>query len=858
MFESLKRFFCRQKPAPAAKPADAGFAAQHQAFNLFLTAWDGFQDTLSTMEYTLCCERPFDMSRVRALATAAVTRCYQCIKLLDVLNGSKKDILREHFHVLQEVITPLLEEGEDACLLGPAIIDLTKPLSAADHASLEQLADKVTRRFIRLEAELGARYPHLIPPSFVLTAAGTQRILRTRGMQAEVSGCIQKAGGITPRTVYKIAAQVEKIVLSGLIPAQVAQDFFAHVRRLQVVMQGQPATLLLRGRLWQDTSPDEDHGVLIWGPEVDLYAPDDALLEALRATLARKFSAQCLTYRRYRGMKELSGASFCVLCMAVPQFRISGLVHTMNPMQASHAFVHVYAWRGTPAAAEYNDVPVDEFHVLRRQPHAVLLSTPAECTDPVLDDEQLVAATEMALAVEEKEQGTAMSLTWILRPDGEFTLVMGRPMVLGGKLQPEVIMRESLPSPLLNWGITAASGIAAGPVTLVRCEKDAKTFPDGGILVVEHDSYSWAALLDRAAGLIVQEGFLGSRLASICREFGKPALFNVPECMEKLEDVETVTLCADTGLVYAGTVAELLVHAAAPRDFLPQSTVYAALKEIIAHTAPLTIMPDTPDFRATNCKTFHDIARYCHEKAVSAMFSLGSAKEHAPQRVKQLFDGMPKQFWVIDLGEAFESVGRDPMIDVSQIQCPSFHALWFGMNVHPWQGPPPVNNKGFVSILYEATANPHLDPASQSAYFSEKNYFLLSKNYCSLYSRFGFHFVATEARLGGHKQNNSLVFQLRGGAANVERRMARVRFVADILWECGFDPMLLHDSVRARVSNIAIDEGLAMLSVLGYLTIHTRQLDMIMTDKRQVAERKEKMLEHCRSLLLMAPRAAQL
>jgi hypothetical protein len=51
-------------------------------------------------------------------------------------------------------------------------------------------------------------------------------------------------------------------------------------------------------------------------------------------------------------------------------------------------------------------------------------------------------------------------------------------------------------------------------------------------------------------------------------------------------------------------------------------------------------------------------------------------------------------------------------------------ALWQGMNAHPWQGPPPVDGKGFLSVLFEATANPNLDPAAQTAYFTKKIIFL--------------------------------------------------------------------------------------------------------------------------------------
>lgn len=861
MLEWLKALFRREKtqvPAARERTPDDEFAVKHQTFHLFLTAWNSFQDTLSTIEYTLCCVRPFGMCQVRALATSVVTRSFQCIQLLDRLAPGRKAVLREKFTHLQEVISPLLED-DGACLIGPSVIPLDDgALDEGQWRLLPQLADRAVSGLLHVREVLGEEYPGLIPPCFVVTAAGTQRILRTRGLQEELSGYVQKAGGITPRSIYKISAQLRRMIHEGLMPVAVAQDFLAQVRRLRVAMQGEPGHLLLRGRVWQEGDSETDHGLVVWGPEVDLYAPDDELLNALRHTISLKYGAQCLMYRRYRGLTD-SSAAFCVLCMAVPHARVSGLAHTMNPMRATQAIVHVYAWRGLPAAVEQDRVPVDEFHVLRRKPHAVRLSTPADIGNPVIGDDVATRIAALALAVEEKAGGIPQSMHWILRPDGQVCIIMARPMVLGELLDPEAVPREDVPAPLLNWGITASAGVVSGPVKIVRSEQDAKNFPDGGILVVAQDSYAWLSLLDRAAGVITEKGFLGSRLASVCREFGKPALFNVPDCLEKLADAGTVTLCADMGMVYPGAVPPLLELARPPRDFLPHSPVYQALQTIAAKAAPLTIMPDTPEFKAANCQTFHDIARYSHEKAVSAMFELGSARQHAPQRVKQLFDGTLKQFWVIDLENAFEAAAAsDPTIDVSRIQCPPFHALWYGMNVHPWQGPPPVDNKGFMSILYEATANPHLDPATQSAYFSEKNYFLLSREYCSLYSRFGFHFVSTEGRLGPHKSNNALVFQLRGGAANVERRIMRVRFVADILWECGLEPVLLHDSVRARVANIDVDNGLAVLSVLGYLTIHTRQLDMIMADKRQVLARKEAMLRDCKELLLTTPSHEQL
>ncbi len=903
--------FRRKRREEERAAAEEAFAARYHRFKLVLNAWAKLQEVMTEMELALCCVHPFGMQTVRSLCTRITTQVFQCIRQLDELAPGRYPELSARFDAIQAEVAAIVY-GRPATMDGP----LALPFGHPDLA-LPDLADPALTRLGGLRAALAPRgaadaAPATsgasgvpgggVPDGFIVTAAACQRLFRHQGLQEEIGRRVQASGGIRPDNLLDLSPSIVGLIQAAEVPDEVADALMDALSALRTRVaarpgaQGRDMRLLLRGRVWPqgstgagDNTDDDAGGMTLWGPSIPLFedacgpdSPPDSrhgrqsdrqcVLDALRATLALKYSPQAIAYRRNRGLRD-AGTCVCVGCFAVEAPVAGGIAYTGNPLHARDTSVHVYAARGLSEAVEDGAHDVDAYHVCRVG-GSVRLRSIAPGTDaasgpaaPVLDDVAARAVAELALAVEE-HSGLPQEIDWLLEPDGSVSLLHARPLPAPRAHLPEsyaeseaedAAQLECPPPALLDGGVTAGPGVVAGPVHIVRERNDVRSFPDGAVLVVARDLADWGMLLDRAAAVVAERGRISSQLAAVAREFGKPAVFGPfrqGSPLDLLEPGAMVTVHGDVGVVYPGRIEAFTESGPRECNFMPGSPVLQALDAAAHHMLPLTLDPDSPDFKSANCKTFHDLGRFCHEKAVAEMFRFGSQQRHAPQRVKQLQCDVPKQFWVVNLDDGFDGEVNGPLVPIARIASVPMRTLWRGMNAVPWQGPPPVDAKGFLSVMFEATANPHLDPASQSAFFTERNYFMVSRNYCSLHSRFGFHFVAVESLVGERTPENYVVFQLRGGAANIERRVRRVEFVAGLLGEFGFACTVRRDALSARIENLPQADALRMLLVAGYMTIHTRQLDMIMNDGPQLAERRAAMLADCRRLLEEADQAA--
>jgi pyruvate,water dikinase len=364
----------------------------------------------------------------------------------------------------------------------------------------------------------------------------------------------------------------------------------------------------------------------------------------------------------------------------------------------------------------------------------------------------------------------------------------------------------------------------------------------------------WAPLLHKASALLSEAGGAASHLASVTREYGVPALFGLQELTTRLREQEPhtqLTVDARKGIVYLGCPpAGFAVRKMG--GTVVDSPLRRRLKAVTDRVLPLNLLdPEAKEFSPGGCRTLHDITRFCHEKSVASLFSTqreGRGEDEPPG--KQLKAGVKLKYWLIDMGGGFSEPIHTPHVDIRHIRSLPMLALWNGMTSIPWAGPPAPDGRGFLSVVARSASNPELEPLAPNS-MTEKNYFLISGSFCTLQTRIGYHFCTVEAEAGAVDHANYASFHFKGGAASRDRRALRVRLMADILQEHGFTASAQNDALFAHAEDASQKDILDKTRILGYLLIHTRQMDMVMRNTAMVSQLNKKFRDDIHTLLNM-------
>ncbi|MBC2710682.1 MAG: pyruvate, water dikinase [Desulfosarcina sp.] len=805
---------------------------------------------------------PFGMKFIRSRTMGAYTRVYQIVKHMDALAPGKYKALSSRLESTRLSLESLVNPDRTTVTAGNYILHV----SALDKSHADQAGMKMANI-----GEMANRLHLKVPDGFVVTASAFRHFLDHDDLKVEIQRRIQSAEEGGHHRLYTISADIRQLIQNAPLPHDLEAAITGACRELAARQQKDVQLAVRSSALNEDREGTSFAGLY----HSALNISKNHLIETYKQIVAAAYSPAVMAYRFNRGISD-EETEMCVGVIQMVDAVCGGVLYSANPMNIRDRSVVINSAWGLPKAVVDGTTATDLFQVAKLPALSVthreiavkekkyicdpeegvcrLDDTGSEMTTASLTDQQALDLAALAVKIEDY-YGRPQDIEWAIDQSGEIILLQCRPLQVIADVPvrlPAPVNHDDLPPVLFQGGITASPGVAAGPVYLVMKDVDALQFPTGAVLVTDRALARWAALLPRASAVISEKGSITGHLANVAREFKLPALFGAADVVAHLADQELVTVDADACRIYPGRIQDLMdrTDGQVPRALMKDTPIYKILSDAASLITPLNLLdPDSPSFKASNCQTLHDITRFCHEKSVHEMFRFGKA-HHFPERSsKQLRAQIPMQWWVLNLDDGFKAdVVGDRFVDIDNVASIPMLALWAGITAFPWEGPPPVDGKGFVSVMFQATQNQALLPTVRTT-MANRNYFMLSKDYCSLQSRLGFHFCITEALVGDRTTENYVSFQFKGGAADFNRRLKRVRFVEEILDTQGFRTEITKDSLRARIEQYDTETMIQKLKILGYLTIHTRQLDMIMANPTMVDRYRGQILKQIDTLL---------
>jgi pyruvate,water dikinase len=108
---------------------------------------------------------------------------------------------------------------------------------------------------------------------------------------------------------------------------------------------------------------------------------------------------------------------------------------------------------------------------------------------------------------------------------------------------------EALPESGAWSGIAVSPGTASGAARIVHTPMDAAHLRQGDILVAPSTDPGWTPLFLRASAIVMETGGFLSHGAIVAREFGIPAVANIPGILKALQDGEPITVDGSAGRV---------------------------------------------------------------------------------------------------------------------------------------------------------------------------------------------------------------------------------------------------------------------------------------------------------------------
>jgi len=787
----------------------------------------------------------FDIHYLQKTTSALSEELYRVVSNLNILSGNKYSVLFDIHSRIQLKLDTILE-GKSAIAEAPFVVRLDE----IDRDDEELVGGK--------NAVLGEIRNHLrfdTPDGFAITAAAYHEVIKHNALMPKIRGIFQPGKADKPQLSEKEREEaVERLFKTVTIPPALSKSIVYELKNLYKKRKRKPYLAIRSSAVGEDESARSYAGQF----RSMLNISADKIVPAYISIITSRFKH--LPYSSDIILHDSdSDLPMAVSVQEMIRAKAAGVAYSLDPAAATHDRMIISAVFGLGIPVVSGTANSDLFYVSRLHPSEIIekkivkketmevpvahggtevISVPGKLQrQPSVSDRQVIQIAEIAFVLERYFK-KPQDIEWAVDENDQIHILQSRPLIMSARPQKK---HEKLLDSLNQYqvllnkqGIIANRGIAAGKVYVVSEDMDAEAFPLGAIAVAQHSSPKLAPVIRKTAAIITDVGSSTGHMATLAREFGVPAIIGAGNATSILHTDMEITVDAQENIVYKGIIGQLLEYEIKGEDIYIDMPEYKVLRRILKRVAPLHLIdPGSKDFTGENCRTFHDIIRFSHEKAVLELINLNISSRRFPDiEPKALQLPIPLGLKVIDIGGGLTPLEKKQgKISPEDVISLPMKATLQGLTAPSMWSTDPVELR-FGDFMSSITR--YSDSDKKLAYQGE-NLAVISDNYMNLSLRLGYHFNVIDAYISRNINDNYIYFRFVGGVTEDERRHRRALVIKSILEKNNFKVTVKGELVVGSIKKSSEPELKKILNTLGKLIGFTRQLDAKMQSEESVS-----------------------
>jgi len=507
-----------------------------------------------------------------------------------------------------------------------------------------------------------------VPPGFVIIADAYKDFIKEKGIDKKIINILSAVDVNNPEALDKASKEISEIFLKEEIPKRMDEEIIAAYSVMdsdaEIIKSKTAHELIHAGRdpmfvaVRSSATAEDLPQASFAGQQATLLnvKGNQNLLKAVKECWASLFTSRAIYYRAKNNFDHMKVAIAVVIQKMVNSEK-SGIMFSINPVTNNKNQILIEAIRGLGEAVVSGAVNPNTYLIDKTTKKIVEKEIPAQLfmltrnamghnikvnLDPekqkseVLNEKELEVLFRLALK-SEQHYNFPQDMEWAIEKNKIF-MVQTRPVTTIKKEEVKVEVKTEGKEVILK-GLGASPGVSFGKVVIIKDFSELSKVQKGDVLVTNMTNPDMVPAMQKAAGIVTNEGGIACHAAIVSREMGVPCVVGTVKATHLLKEGDIITVNGTTGEVYKGKL-EAEVKAAA------EKAEEVLTGEQLPTKIQIKVIMDLPEFAERAAKTLPDGVGLLRLEGIIASGQIHPAKYLADKNLdaytKLLADGIIK------------------------------------------------------------------------------------------------------------------------------------------------------------------------------------------------------------------------